>query len=97
MAVRFVEAHTKRESLIKYWGGNGIATFKGNVQTKITPLIKDGRKLIDNAPSLNRSTDSRICPEAYKLIIEGTAEVSAGKKDAETLLNEALTLEKDRR
>ena len=53
--------------------------------------------MIDNAPSLNQSTDSRICPEAYKLIIEGTAEVSEGKKDAETLLNEALTLEKDRR
>ena len=66
-----------------------LPPLKEMCRQKITPLIKDGRKLLDNAPSLNQSTDSRICPEAYKLIIEGTAEVSEGKKDAEILLNEA--------
>lgn len=46
---------------------------------------------------MNTPTDSRICPEAYQKIIEGAVDVSAGRKDAETLLNEALQLEKDRK
>lgn len=96
LAVRFVEAHIKRESLIKYWGVNGIATFKGKADTKTTPLITEGNNLIRSATSLNKSMDSRICPEAYKMIMDGVADVVAGKKDAETLLNEALVVQRHR-
>lgn len=96
LAVRFVEAHTKRESLIKYWGGNGIATFKGKADVKITPIVKDGNELIRNASSLNKSMDSNICPEAYKLLMDGVADVVEGKKDAESLLEEVMLVERDR-
>ncbi|WP_461809931.1 ABC transporter substrate-binding protein [Faecalimonas sp.] len=97
LAVRFVEAHTKRESLIKYWGGNGIATFKGKADVKITPIVKDVNELIRDASSLNKSMDSRICPEAYKLLMDGVADVVEGKKDAESLLEEVLLVEKGRK
>ena len=97
LAVRFVEAHTTKKSLERYWSGNGIATFKGSTDKGLTSIVEAGKTLSDGATSLNTPTDSRICPEAYQKIIEGAVDVSAGRKDAETLLNEALQLEKDRK
>lgn len=92
LAVRFVEAHTKRESLIKYWGGNGISTFKGKVEMELKPLTKEGKKMVESASSLNKPIDSRVFPETYKTIIDGTVDVTEGKKDIKTLLDEAFMM-----
>lgn len=97
LAVRFVEAHTTKKSLERYWGGNGIATFKGSGEMGLSSLVESGKTLSEGASSLNQPTDSRICPEAYQKIVEGAADVSAGRKDAKTLLNEALLMEKERK
>lgn len=96
LAVRFVEAHTTKKSLERYWGGNGIATFKGSTNKGLSSLVESGKTLSDGAASLNQPTDSRICPEAYKMIIEGAADISTGEKDAKMLLDEALQLERER-
>ncbi|WP_461815733.1 ABC transporter substrate-binding protein [Faecalimonas sp.] len=95
LAVRFVEEHIKKKSLIKYWGGNGIATFKGKAETKRTPLTKTENNLLESASSLNKSMDARICPEGYKIIMDGVVDVVEGKKDAKVLLNEALLMDKE--
>lgn len=97
MAVRFVEAHTTKKSLERYWGGNGIATFKGVGETEISSIIKAGKMLNEDASSFNKPTDSRICPEAYQKMVDGAVDVAVGRKDAETLLNETLQLEKERK
>lgn len=97
LAVRFVEAHTTKKSLERYWAGNGIATFKGSVDKGMASSVEIRKTLSSSEISLNTPTDSRICPEAYQKIIEGAVDVSSGKKAAETLLNEALQLEKERK
>lgn len=96
-AVKFVEAQTSKETLLRYWGGNGVATCEVNEEDQeLSPLGKAGLELSKNAKALCLPTDSRIEGEAYKTIVSGIVGVSTGTQDAKTLLDEALAMNAER-
>ncbi|HKM04402.1 MAG TPA: hypothetical protein VJZ04_07370 [Lachnospiraceae bacterium] len=98
-AVKYVMAQTNQEAVQKYWE-NGGATAKAAVEVKpidgMTPLALSALEFTNNATSISAPTDSRIDPEAYKIIIAGMVKVSTGSS-AEDLINEALALNNERK
>ena len=95
-AVKFVMAHTNKDSVQKYWNGNGQAACAVDPIDGMSPLALSGLEYSSNATSITAPTDSRIDPEAYKIIIAGIVNVSTGGS-AEELINEALTLNNERK
>lgn len=88
-AVKFVMAHTNKDSVQEYWNGNGIAATEVT-PIEGTPLAMSGAEFSSAAPTFVSPTDSRISGEAYKTIIAGISKVSTGDMSAEDLLNDAL-------
>lgn len=91
-AVKFVMAHTKKESIQKYWGGTGIATAEVEPYEGMSPLAESGLAYSKAATSISTPTDSRISQEAYSALTAGIVEVVAGDKSAEDLINEVLEI-----
>ena len=91
-AVKFVMAHTNKESVQKYWNGNGQAACAVDPIDGMSPLALSGLDYSSKATSISAPTDSRIDPEAYKVIVAGIVKVSTGELSAEDLLNEALKI-----
>lgn len=98
-AVKYVMAHTNQAAVQKYWE-NGGAIAKAAVEVTpiegMTPLALSALEYANSATSISAPTDSRIDPEAYKIIIAGIVNVSTGGS-AEELINEALTLNNERK
>lgn len=91
-AVKFVMAHTNKESVTLYWGGNGQAACAVEPLDDMTPLGISGLEYSSKATSISAPTDSRISQEAYNTLISGIVDVSTGKKAASDLLNEVLEI-----
>ena len=89
-AVKFVMAHTNKESVTKYWGGNGQAACAVEPLDSMTPLGVSGLDYSSAATSISAPTDSRISQEAYNTLIAGIVGVSTGDTDAKDLINEVL-------
>ncbi|MDD2972452.1 MAG: extracellular solute-binding protein [Lachnospiraceae bacterium] len=95
-AVKFVMAHTCKDAVQKYWNGNGQAACAVDPIEGMSPLALSGLEYANNATSFVAPTDSRIDPEAYKVIVAGIVKVSTGEMSAEDLINEALALNAER-
>lgn len=93
-AVKFVMAHTNKESVRIYWSGNGQAACDVDPLKALTPLEISGLSLSDTANTKSAPTDSRISQEAYNTLINGIVDISTGVSDPKELLNEVLTLNK---
>ncbi len=91
-AVKFVMAHTNKEAVTAYWGGNGQAACAVEPIDNMTPLGISGFEYSSAAVSILAPTDSRISQEAYNTLIAGIVGVSTGDKTPEDLLNEILTI-----
>ena len=91
-AVKFVMAHTEKEAVSIYWGGNGQAAVKLDPPADMTPLGISGLKYSNSAVSISTPTDSRITQEAYNTLVMGIVDLSTGKISAEELLNKALKI-----
>jgi len=91
-AVKFVMAHTNKDSVQKYWNGNGQAACAVEPIDGMSPLALSGLDYSSAASSICAPTDSRIDPEAYKIIVGGIVKVSTGELSAQDLLNEALSV-----
>lgn len=91
-AVAFVMAHTNKDSVQKYWGGNGQAATIVEAVEDMTPLAISGMEYSNSATSISAPTDSRISQEAYNTLVAGIVDVSTGAKTAEDLLNEVLEI-----
>lgn len=91
-AVKFVMAHTNKESVTKYWGGNGQAACAVDPLDTMTPLGVSGLEYSSAATSISSPTDARISQEAYNTLISGIVEVSTGAKDPKDLLKEVLEI-----
>lgn len=91
-AVKFVMAHTNKESITKYWGGNGQPSVAVDPIDNMTPLALSGVELSNTATSISAPTDARISQEAYNTLTAGIVEVSTGAKTPETLINEILAI-----
>ncbi len=91
-AVKFVMAHTNKESVTKYWGGNGQAACAVEPIDNMTSLGISGLDYSSAATSISAPTDSRISQEAYNTLISGIVGVSTGDVDPADLLNEVLSV-----
>ncbi len=91
-AVKFVMAHTNKESVTKYWGGNGQAACAVDPVDNMTPLGISGLDYSSAATSISAPTDSRLSQEAYNTLIAGIVGVSTGDIDPAELINEVLTV-----
>lgn len=98
-AVKFVEAHTSKDGVTKYWvagGGTGKAAVAVDPASDMTPLAVSALEYSNSATTISAPTDSRIDPEAYKYIIANVVKISTGAVSAEDVLNEALKLSAER-
>ena len=91
-AVQFVMAHTNKEAVTTYWGGNGQAAAAVEPLADMTPLGISGLEYSSSATSISAPTDSRISQEAYNTLIAGIVDVSTGARTAEDLLAEVLEI-----
>lgn len=91
-AVKFVMAHTNRESVAIYWGGHGQAAAKVEPFADMTPLGIFGLDYSSSATGISTPTDSRISQEAYNTLVAGIVDISTGEKTPEELLNEVLEI-----
>lgn len=98
-AVKFVEAHTGKEGVTKYWiagGSVGQAAVAVEPVDGMSALAVNALEYSSSAKSISAPTDSRIDPEAYKYIIANVVKISTGAVSAEDVLNEALKLSAER-
>ena len=98
-AVKFVEAHTNKDGVTKYWisgGAVGKAAVDVEPAADMTPLALSGLEYSSSTDVICSPTDSRIDPEAYKYIITNVVKISTGAVSAEDVLNEALKLSAER-
>ena len=91
-AVKFVMAHTNKEAVTKYWGGNGQAAAAVDPIDNMTSLGLSGLEYSSAATSISAPTDSRLSQEAYNTLIAGIVDISTGDKTPTELLNEVLTI-----
>lgn len=94
-AVKFVEAHTCKSAVQRYWEAGG-AISKAAVEVDpvggMTNLAISAMEYTNAATSINAPTDSRLGQEAYAVIISNIVKISTGAVSAEDVLNEALEL-----
>ncbi|MDK2807841.1 MAG: raffinose/stachyose/melibiose transport system substrate-binding protein [Clostridiales bacterium] len=94
-AVKFVEAHTCKSAVQRYWEAGG-AISKAAVQVDaidgMTNLAISALEYTNAATSINAPTDSRLGQEPYAVIISNAVKISTGAVLAEDVLNEALGL-----
>jgi raffinose/stachyose/melibiose transport system substrate-binding protein len=91
-AVKFVMAHTNKDAVTKYWGGNGQAACAVEPIANMTPLGISGLDYSSAATSISAPTDSRLSQEAYNTLIAGIVSVSTGEITSKDLLNEVLKI-----
>ncbi len=87
-AVRFVMANTSKEAVTEYWhGGGGVsqAAVEINMSESQTQLERSATEYIEDAGDIVLSTDSRISPNAYKMLVSGVLSVSHGGSARELL------------
>ena len=91
-AVKFVMAHTNKDSIRKYWNGYGQPAAEVEPIDGMTPLARSGYQFINSAKSISPASDARISQEAYNTLTAGIVEVVAGDRTAEDLINEVLKI-----
>lgn len=87
-AVRYVTAQTCREAVQRYYevrGSSAVAAVAVTAPESQSPLAKSAAKYMESAPEMLLPTDSRMEPEAYRALIAGIPEVSAGSPAKELL------------
>ena len=89
-AAKFVMAHTNKDAVTTYWGGNGQAAAKVDPLDDMTPLGISGLNYSSAATCISAPTDSRLSQEAYNILVAGIVDVSTGARTPEDLLNEVL-------
>lgn len=92
MAVKFVMAHTCRDSAQGYWeavGGASQATVEVVPIEDATPLAKSIAEYVNSATAVVSPTDSRI-GDAYKTLVAGMVDLSKGVITPEEAINRAL-------
>lgn len=91
-AVKFVMAHTNKDAVTTYWGGNGQAAAKVEPLDNMTPLGISGLNYSSSASSISSPTDARLSQQAYNTLVAGIVDISTGARTPEDLINEALQI-----
>ena len=74
--------------MTEYWhGGGGVsqAAVEVNMSESQTQLERSATEYIEDAGDIVLSTDSRISPNAYKMLVSGVLSVSHGGSARELL------------
>jgi raffinose/stachyose/melibiose transport system substrate-binding protein len=95
-AVKFVMAQTCKDSLMKYWNGNGVATCETEEVVGMTPTAESGLAFCTSAAYTVAPTDARINAQAYKQLISAIVQISIGEVEAEMILDDVLQLSEER-
>ncbi len=98
-AVKFVMAHTSKDSIQKYWEAGGAMSKAAANVTPITEglsaLAISAGELTSAAPTISLPTDARIGSAAYGVLIANCVKISTGAVSAEDVINEALQTYRD--
>jgi len=97
-AVKYVMAQTSKEAVQKYWengGGTVIAATEVEPLENKTPLAQSATDYLEQMEYRLLPTDSRMDPEAYKLLISGIVNISHGNSSRK-LIDEALKIQNER-
>lgn len=94
-AVKFVEAHTCKDGVQRYWEAGG-AISKAAVAVDpidgMTPMALSALEYSNSASSVSAPTDARIGGDAYGSLVASIVKVSIGELSAEDAINEALSV-----
>jgi len=97
-AVKYVMAQTSKTAVQKYWengGGTVIAATEVEPLEDKTPLAQSATEYLEQMEYRLLPTDSRMDPEAYKLLISGVVNISHGNSSRK-LIDEALKIQNER-
>lgn len=92
-AVKFVMAHTNKDSVQRYWEATGGVTQAVVEVTRIpkdSPFLESIERYTGNAAATVAPTDARI-GSAYKTLVSEIVKISTGSIEAEDAINVALT------
>ena len=94
-AVKFVEAHTCKEGVQRYWESTG-AISKAAVEVDpidgMSGLALSAMQYTNAASSISAPTDARLGSAAYGQLVSSIVKVSIGELSAEDAINEALNI-----
>lgn len=94
-AVKFVEAHTCKAGVQRYWESTG-AISKAAVEVDpvdgMSGLALSAMQYTNSASSINAPTDARLGSAAYGQLVSSIVKVSIGELSAEDAINEALSI-----
>lgn len=92
-AVRFVEAHTCKAGVQRYWEATGAiskAATEVDEMSGMTPMALSAMEYTNAATAIVAPTDARLGAEPYGILIAGVCKASVGDASAEDIINEAL-------
>ena len=87
-AVKYVMAHTCREAVQRYYevgGGSAVAATAVKAPEDRSTLAGCAAAYVENGRQKLLPTDSRMEPEAYRMLIAGIPEISTGGSGRELL------------
>jgi raffinose/stachyose/melibiose transport system substrate-binding protein len=94
-AVKFVEAHTCKSAVQRYWEITG-AISKAAVEVDsidgMTPMALSAMQYTNAASSVSSPTDGRLGSAAYSSLVSNIVKISVGSMSAEDAINEALEI-----
>lgn len=94
-AVKFVEAHTCKAGVQRYWEVTG-AISKASVEVDsvdgMTPMALSAMQYTNAASSVSAPTDARLGSAAYSSLVSSIVKISIGELSAEDAINEALEI-----
>lgn len=92
-AVAFVEAHTSKAGVQRYWEATGAiskAATEVEPMSGMTPMALSAMEYTNAATAIVAPTDARLGAEPYGILIAGVCKASVGDANPEDIINEAL-------
>ena len=94
-AVKFVEAHTCKNGVQRYWESTGAISKAAVEVEQVSGMDALGLSALDYtnaATAICAPTDSRLGQEPYAVLTSNIVKISTGAVSAEDVINEALQL-----
>lgn len=94
-AVKFVEAHTCKSAVQRYWENTGaISTAAVEVDAidGMSPMALSAMQYTNASTSASLPTDARLGQSAYGSLVSNIVKISIGEMSAEDAINEALEI-----
>lgn len=93
-AVKFVEAHTSKDGVQRYWEATGaiaVAAVEVEPVSGMSEMALSAMQYTNAATKICAPTDARLGGEPYGILVSNIVKISTGAASAEDVINEALT------